>query len=152
MTVSVKHLIVCTVLTGALLVAGSNSSTFAHHGGFVNWEQDVLIGPVTAVATAFAFRFPHPQFSVEITDESGRVEPWTLVLRPTPTGLRAQGWSRNAIKPGDTLTVMYSPHRTAANVGIARRVLVNGEFFPIEPEDEECRTTTTTYRRCADVQ
>ncbi len=152
MNFSVKHLIVCTVLGGALLLAGSPGSTSAHHGGFVNWEQELLIGPVKAVATELAFRFPHPQLSLEITDESGSVEPWTLALRPTPTGLRTRGWNRNTVKPGDTLTVTYSPHVTAPNVGIVRRLVVNGEFIPIEPGDEECRTTTTSYRRCADVQ
>ncbi len=152
MTISIKQSIVCIALVGALLLAGSNSSIFAHHGGFVNWQQDALIGPVAFVATSFAFRFPHPQISGEITDPSGNVEPWVIALRPTPTGLRNRGWNRASIKPGDTLALTYSPHKTAENVGIARRVVINGEFLPIEPGDEECRTATTPYRRCADVQ
>ena len=152
MTISTKQLILCIVLVGAVLPAGSKSATFAHHGGFVNWQQDNLIGPVTFVATNFAFRFSHPQISGEIRDQTGNVEPWVIALRPTPTGLRDRGWTRASIKPGDTLTLTYSPHITAENVGVARRVLVNGQFLSIEPGDEECRTTTTPYRRCGDVQ
>ncbi len=152
MTHSMRRLFACLGLAGALLIAGSNASALAHHGGFVNWQQDVLIGPITFVATGFAFRFPHPQISGEITDTAGNVAPWVVALRPTPTGLRDRGWNRASIKPGDTLALTYSPHITAENVGIARRVVVNGEFLPIEPGDEECRTTTTVYRRCADAE
>jgi hypothetical protein len=152
MTNSMKQWIVPIVLAGAVLLVGSNASTSAHHGGFVNWQQENLIGPLTFVATSFAFRFPHPQISGEIRDQSGNVEPWVIALRPTPTGLRNRGWTRASIKPGDTLALTYSPHVTAENVGVARRIVVNGEFLPIEPGDEECRTTTTPYRRCADVQ
>ncbi len=152
MTISMNRFVVCIAAVGVLLLAGLNAATFAHHGGFVNWQQESLIGPVTFVATSFAFRFPHPQISGEIRDETGQVRPWVIALRQTPTGLRAQGWNRTSIKSGDTLDLTYSPHVSAENVGIARRVVVNGEFLPIEPGDEECRTTTTPYRRCGDVQ
>jgi hypothetical protein len=152
MSVSLKQSIVGVAFAGALLLAGPVSLTFAHHGGAGEWQQQNLIGPIRVVATSLEFRFPHPQFHGEVTKPNGQVEPWVFVLRPTPVGLREEGWSRSTIKPGDVLTVTYNPHLAAARVGIVRRLLVNGEFIPIESGDEKCRTVTTPYRSCSDVR
>ena len=132
---SLSKFVVCAALAAALCLAGSSSPTLAHHGGNINWIQDDLIGPVTVTATKFNFTFPHPTFLAEMKDKSGKVQPWTFVLRPTPTGLRDRGWTRRSIKPGDTLTITYNPHKTTGQVGVARRLLINGKYLQIEPDD-----------------
>ncbi len=102
---------------------------FAHHGGGVEYFMDRTQGPITGTVTSFAFTFPHPQVYFDVKDEKGTVTKWAAVLQLTPTALRARGWTRTALKPGDTIAVTYSPHRTAPNVGFARRIEVNGKFF-----------------------
>ena len=52
------------------------------------------------------------------------------VFQPTPTALRAAGWTRDSVKPGDTLAVSGPPHKTAQNVLFARRVEINGKLLP----------------------
>jgi len=135
MAVYVKKFVVSVALAAAVSLTGSSSPVFAHHGGNINWHQDDLIGPVTVVATKFNFSFPHPTFLGDLKDKNGNVQAWTFVVRPTPTGLRDRGWTRRSIKPGDTLTVTYNPHKTAAKVGVARRLLINGKYLQIEPDD-----------------
>ena len=115
-----------------MVLTGSLSPTLAHHGGGVEFHMTQTEGPVTGTVTRFAFVFPHPQVYFDVTDETGNVVQWATVLRLSPVGLRQLGWTRNSLKPGDTLTITYSPHRTVANVGMARSVEVNGESLDVE--------------------
>lgn len=129
MSVSVKTVVFCLALAAAVLLPGSTPPMFAHHGGGVEYFMDRTLGPITGVVTVFAFSFPHPYIQFEVKDENGNVQKWSAVMQLTPTRLRTRGWTRDSVKPGDTLTVTYSPHRTAANVGFARRIVVNGKFL-----------------------
>lgn len=116
----------------AVMWAASSAQVYAHHGGNIEFDNEKVAGPITLTATRFAFAFPHPQFYGEMKDERGNIQPWNLVMRLTPTGLRQLGWARDSIKPGDMLTVTYRPHRSMPNVGLATRVLVNGKWLPLE--------------------
>ena len=120
MHLSGKTLIVCFLLV---------APAFAHHGGGVEYFMDQTRGPVTGTVTAFVFTFPHPFIEFEVKGAAGAIEKWSAVFQPTPTNLRAAGWTRNSVKPGDTLTVSGPPHRTAANVIFARRVEINGKLL-----------------------
>lgn len=112
-----------------VLMTAASSSTWAHHGGGVEYFMDQTRGPISGVVTQFSFSFPHPYIQFDVKDENGTVQKWSAVMQLTPTRLRARGWTRDSVKPGDTLTVTYSPHRTAPNVGFARRIVVNGKFL-----------------------
>ena len=116
-------------LAVAMLLPGSTGSVLAHHGGAVEYFMDKTAGPITGVVTNFAFSFPHPYIQFDVKDEQGNVQKWSAVMQLTPTRLRTRGWTRDSVKPGDRLTVTYSPHRTAPNVGFARRIEVNGKFL-----------------------
>ena len=129
MSVSLKKVVCCIAVAAAVLLPGSTSPMLAHHGGGVEYFMDKTLGPITGVVTAFAYRFPHPQIYFDVKDENGNVQKWAAVMQLTPTRLRDRGWTRDSVKPGDTLTVTYSPHRTAPNVGYARRIVVNDKFL-----------------------
>jgi hypothetical protein len=91
--------------------------------------MDQTRGPITGTVTAFAFTFPHPHIEFDVKTASGAIEKWAAVFQPTPTNLRAAGWTRNSVKPGDTLTVSGPPHKSAPNVIFARRVEINGKLL-----------------------
>ena len=118
-----------TVVAAVGLGTGPSSPALAHHGGGVEYFMDQTLGPVTGTVTLFSFNFPHPYVQFDVKDAKGNVQKWSAVMQLTPTRLRARGWSQASIKPGDTMTVTYSPHRTAPNVGFARRIEVNGKFL-----------------------
>jgi hypothetical protein len=113
----------------ALVLLPPAAPLHAHHGGAVEYFMDKTAGPITGTVTTFAFRFPHPYIEFDVKDASGATQKWTAVMQLTPTRLRALGWTRDSVKPGDTLTVTYSPHRSAPTVGFARRVEVNGKLL-----------------------
>jgi hypothetical protein len=118
----------CAVVILCLLAPRVPS--LAHHGGGVEYDMSQSLGPLTGQVVEFAFRFPHPQIYIDVSDEHGNVGRWAMVMQPTPTALRrVHGWTNDSIRPGDTLAVVYAPHRTAENVGFARRIEVNGEFL-----------------------
>ncbi len=117
----------------ALVLAGlaASPALLAHHGGAIEWNRDVN-GPVTGTVTEFAFRFPHVQIYMDVTDEAGNVERWALVTRWTPTVLREWGWSRNSVEPGDQVTVTYATHVREPNMGNMLTLEVDGEPLPLE--------------------
>jgi hypothetical protein len=112
-----------------LLVSGDPTRARAHHGGGVEYFMDQTRGPLTGTVTLFSFSFPHPYIQFDVKQQDGTVQKWSAVMQLTPTRLRTRGWTRDSVKPGDTLTVTYSPHRTAPYVGFARRIEVNGKFL-----------------------
>jgi len=120
---------VFAVLGAALALCGLPTGSFAHHGGDVEWGDGPL-GPITGTAKKFAFQFPHVYVEVDVAEEGG-VAPWTLVTRWTPTILREHGWSRDSIKPGDTLTITYLPHVERPRIGQMVSIEINGQALPL---------------------
>jgi hypothetical protein len=103
----------------------------AHHGGAVEWGAEEL-GPVSGIVAEFAFRFPHVQVQVDVEDADGATTRWTLVTRWTPTILRQHGWSRDSLKPGDTVSFTYLPHKESPTVGSIQSIDVNGEPLTLD--------------------
>lgn len=115
----------------ALAVASvlGGSIAAAHHGGDVEWSDEDG-GTLTGRATKFAFQFPHVFFEMNV-GEPPNVVLWSITTRWTPTVLREHGWSRDSIKPGDTVTVTYRPHVDRAHVGQMTTIEVNGTALPL---------------------
>jgi hypothetical protein len=103
----------------------------AHHGGAVEWVARVD-GPITGTVTDFAFRFPHVLLYLDVARTGGAPEQWVMNTRWTPTILRQHGWTRDSIRPGDTVTVTYEPHISAATVGNMLTIEVNGAPLPLD--------------------
>ena len=120
-----------SVIAGVALMTGLASSAFAHHGGEVEWQRRIE-GPITGIATEFAFRFPHVVVYIDVEDENGDAQRWAVNTRWTPTIMRQHGWTRNSIKPGDTVTVTYQPHVTEPTVANMATIQVNGKELPLE--------------------
>ena len=120
-----------SVLAGVALLAALTPLVSAHHGGGVEWQRQVE-GPITGVATEFAFRFPHVVIYIDVTDGNGDAQKWALNTRWTPTILRQHGWTRNSIKPGDTVAVTYRPHVTEPTVANMVTIEVNGKDLPLQ--------------------
>jgi hypothetical protein len=137
MALSIKKNVVCLAVALAVCMIVTSSSTFAHHGGAIEWFDGKVTGPITVTATKFAFLFPHPQLYGDVKDANGNVQNWSFVIRLTPSGLKELGWTSRTVKPGDTLTITYNPHKTMPTVAQPVRLLVNGKFYPLEPGEKE---------------
>ena len=73
------------------------------------------------------WRNPHTQIHLDVTDDKGNVVHWNFEAQP-PNILTHAGWSRETLKPGDQVTIVASPAKNGAPVGIIQKVvLASGE-------------------------
>ena len=126
---SFSHVHLASILAVGACVA--SAPAVAHHGGAIEW-QDKTVGPLTGTATEFAFRFPHVVIFMDVVGDDGEIQHWAMNTRWTPTIMRQHGWTRNSVKPGDTITVTYQPHLSAPAVGNMASIVVNGEALPLD--------------------
>jgi DNA/RNA endonuclease YhcR with UshA esterase domain len=90
-------------------------------------EYDIT-KPVTikGIVRKIEYENPHISFFIDVKDADGRVTSWGFEAA-SPTALRAQGWTRNSIKPGDYVTVDAYRARNGTPFGAARTLtLPNG--------------------------
>lgn len=85
----------------AMLVAVMPVS--AHHSFAAEFDST---RPVTLKGTVTKLEWtnPHARFYVDVKDESGNVANWEFELG-SPNALVRRGWTRNSLKPGDSITV-----------------------------------------------
>jgi hypothetical protein len=97
----------------ALLVVGLRVGpvAFAHHGNtdYDSTKETVLKGTIIA----FEFINPHAEIVLEVKNDKGVPEKWSLELS-SPNSLRRTGWTRNTVKPGTEVTAFGNPNRSGS--------------------------------------
>jgi hypothetical protein len=134
MTVKDKPLVAFAMAIGFLMASGP---MFAHHGvGNVDTSQLVTL---QGTVTEFEMINPHAQISLEVTNDKGKVERWTIEAS-SPNTLHRFGWDRNTIKPGDRVTVMgYRAKDGDAFMNLRKLVLSNGKELNVIQSEESLR-------------
>lgn len=113
-------------LAGVLLFS---FSAFAHHG----YAAYDMTKTVTARGTVTDFELinPHCTAGIDIQNENGAVEHWGFEFSFV-RALRAAGWTADTLKPGDKLTIVYTPARNGSHVGILRKITTaDGRDLPM---------------------
>ena len=90
-----------TVVGIILLVSGF--PVFAHHSGAAEFDYNKKVN-LTGVVTKVEWTNPHAHFYMDVKDASGNVTNWNFELA-SPNVLIRNGWRRNSVKAGDTVTV-----------------------------------------------
>ncbi|MGI9259002.1 MAG: DUF6152 family protein [Gammaproteobacteria bacterium] len=85
----------------------------AHHSDAPHFHLDQSVVH-RGVITEFRFVNPHAYVYFEQTDRDGSVEDWRCEL-PAAITLRRQGWTRESLVPGQSVTIDGSPARREAN-------------------------------------
>jgi hypothetical protein len=126
-------LVACSVAFGiALLVA---PLAVAHHSN-VAFEVTKVI-TITGVVKEFRWANPHTWVTLTVDDGKGKKVDWSVEGRAPSVLLRA-GWTKNSIKPGDTITVDMSPAKDGTNTGLIARVTkADGTILPNAPPPTE---------------
>ena len=127
MKISIRKVFARISFVAIVSLTGMGSLALAHHGGGLDSSRELVVGPMTGVVTEFAFRFPHIQLYIDVTENDGTVQKWALTHGRTPTMLRERGWTRDTVRPGDVVTVMYRPHVQNGRIGSMTQLEVNGE-------------------------
>jgi hypothetical protein len=114
------------LLTAALLAAMPAAAP-AHHS-FAMFDQGKRI-VVKARVAEFQWTNPHAFLELTVAGADGAPQHLSLELN-SPNNLKRQGWSRNAVKPGDEIQVTYNPLRNGKPGGLFNAlVLANGKVL-----------------------
>lgn len=107
------------------------SPVHAHHSA-AGYNQDATAS-VTGTVSRLVWRNPHVIIELDVTNEEGDVESWAL----ESAGLQdliADGWTREAVGSGETITVEVFPTVRGNPGGIIRWVtLADGRVLPRDP-------------------
>jgi hypothetical protein len=124
-----KHI---SLLSAALVLLSVGGPAFAHHGTGLYYGKD----PVTLKGTVTDFEWanPHVQVYFDVKDDKGAVTHWACETL-SPGKLARNGWSREAMKSGDAITITLLPSRSGAPVGnLVKVVLPNGTVLGSKDE------------------
>jgi hypothetical protein len=107
-----------------LLLAGASLAVVvvpavAHHSFAAEYDSAKPITLKGAV-TKMEWTNPHARFYVDVT-EGGKTTNWEFELG-SPNGLMRRGWTRNSLKPGDTITVEGYMAKDGSKLANARNV------------------------------
>jgi hypothetical protein len=125
-----KIFLVLLTITISGLFSGA---AMAHHGvaGYDMTKTVTLHGTVTK----FDWSNPHVVTYVDAKNDSGEMQHWTIEFA-APIHMVRAGWSKNAMKAGDDITIDTHPSRNGAPVGISSTItfilktVVNGAPLP----------------------
>jgi hypothetical protein len=127
------------VLAAVWLFAAGISSGQAHHSStmFDHSKTVIIKGTVTEV------RWVNPHVTITIngaiSDDEAPAE-WLMEMTSPGNLVRAGGWRRDAVKPGDKVEVVFSPLRDPDKKGGALKkitVLATGEVFTANIREQE---------------
>ena len=92
---------------------------------------------LTGEVTEFRWINPHTWIGVNVDDGKGGKVLWAFEGR-APGVLGRAGWSRSSIKPGETITVDFSPAKDGSKTGLVARVTKqDGTILPNAPAPTE---------------
>jgi hypothetical protein len=98
---------------------------FGHHGTLAYDPQRKVT--LKGTITNFEWTNPHSQIHLDVTDDKGNVVHWNFEAQP-PNILIHAGWTRDSLKPGDQVTIVGTPAKNGAPIGIIQKVvLANGQ-------------------------
>jgi hypothetical protein len=108
------------VLLTGIAAAFAAAPVFAHHSFAAEYDSAKPIS-LKGEVTKMEWMNPHARFYVDVKDDSGKVTNWELELG-SPNGLMRRGWTRNSLKPGDTITVDGYMAKDGSKLANARTV------------------------------
>ena len=92
----------------------------AHHSFAAEYDSTKPMN-ATGEVTKVEWMNPHARFYVDVKDEGGKTTNWEFELG-SPNGLMRQGWTRNSLKPGDTISVEGYLAKDGSKLANARTV------------------------------
>lgn len=117
-----KFLMVFVLGIGASMVS---LPLFAHHGNAAYDTGKTVT--VKGTITQWLWSNPHCVLQLDATDDSGKVVHW-VVETENPSSMVNAGWSKQAMKVGDQISVTVLPVKNGNPVGrIVEIVLPNGQ-------------------------
>ena len=103
----------------------------AHHSNSAFDGDKVVV--LKGTVTQWKWSNPHVWIFLSVDDEKGGKAEWAIEGR-TPGQLVRSGWSKSSLKPGDVITVDFSPAKDGSHTGLLTRVrLADGSVLGQAP-------------------
>jgi hypothetical protein len=96
-------------------------SALAHHGA-VGYDYSAPRKTLKGTVEQFTWQNPHTLLLLDVKDDKGNVAVWTMELN-NPGNLVELGWTHSSLKPGDQVTVTFTPAKNGKPNGICADVL-----------------------------
>jgi len=93
---------------------------WAHHGNAAYDDKNPIA--IKGTVTEFAWTNPHVQIYLDVKDDKGNIAHWSVETY-SPGKLVRSGWSRDAVKPGDEVTITLIPAKNGVPVGFLRKLV-----------------------------
>jgi hypothetical protein len=104
------------------------SPMFAHHGS-ASYDDSKAVVLKNVTVTKVNWGNPHTLLLFDAKDDQGNVKHWVAEAN-AGSAISASGWTRTAIQPGDTVTVVLYAARNGQPIGrVGKVVLANGKEF-----------------------
>jgi hypothetical protein len=99
----------------------------AHHGTNASYDPKKEV-TLTGTVTKFMMVNPHGQLFWDVKSQDGKVVSWGGELHSVGL-LRRSGWTRDTVKPGDTVSVRGYPSRAGTPFMVVQEVIINGKSY-----------------------
>jgi hypothetical protein len=106
----------CSLVIAVLVTA---SPALAHHSNAAFDGDKVVV--LKGTVTEWKWSNPHVWIFLAVDDDKGGKTAWAIEGR-TPGQLLRSGWSRSSLKPGDVITIDFSPAKDGTRTGLLTRV------------------------------
>jgi hypothetical protein len=120
-----------------LFVLLASISARAHHSFSSVYDGKkpiTLTGPITKIEWAN----PHIHLYIDVKDETGQAMNWAIEMG-SPNFLIRLGWTRDAMKVGDVVTIEGHLARDGSKLANAKTVLMAGKKMFAGPAEESGR-------------
>ena len=108
---------------------------FAHHGSN-NYDTSRTVS-LKGTVTQFVWANPHSQLYFDAKDEKGNVEHWGAEMQH-PRALATAGFTKDIMKPGDSITIAGAPARSGApRMFMHQIILSDGKKLPVRADENE---------------
>jgi hypothetical protein len=101
-------------------VALSSIPALAHHSFAAEYDRSKPV-TLSGVVTKVEWMNPHARFYIDVKDDKGAVTNWQFELG-SPNILIMQGWNRNSLKVGDSVSVHGFLAKDGTHLASASRV------------------------------
>lgn len=106
-----------SIAIACVVWSASAVPALAHHSGAAEFDSHKKVD-LTGVVTKVEWTNPHAHFYIDVKDSSGSIANWNLELA-SPNVLIRNGWHRNSIKAGDTVSVTGIQAKDSSNYASA---------------------------------
>lgn len=115
---------------GAVILFAALTPLWAHHGNAAYDDKNPIT--IKGTVTEFAWTNPHVQIYLDVKDDKGNMAHWSVETY-SPGKLVRAGWTKEAVKPGDVVSINLIPAKNGAPVGFLHKLIFpNGKELGLQ--------------------